>query len=160
MRFVLVDRLDHIDAGRSAAATMTFRPDLELFADHFPGQPVVPGTLLTEAMAQTAGWLIAASVEFARWPLLVLVDRARFHRLVAPGEPLALEADVRSAHGDAWEVMTRARRDGTTVAEARLLFQLFTSEADPARMDAWGRATFRELGGDAALAAAPPARGL
>ena len=157
MRFILVDRLDHIDAGRSAAATVTFHPDLEIFADHFPGQPVVPGTLLTEAMAQTAGWLIAASVEFARWPLLVLVDRARFHRLVSPGEALALEAEVRSARGDAWEVMTRVRRGNATVAEARLLFHLFTFDAGSARVDTWGRATFRELGGEAALAAAPPA---
>lgn len=160
MRFILVDRLDHIDAGRSAAASATFPPDLEIFADHFPWQPIVPGTLLTEAMAQTAGWLIAASIDFARWPLLVLVDRARFHRLVSPGEPLAIEADVRSARGDAWEVMTRVRSGGSTVAEARLLFHLFTFDADSARVDAWGRTTFSALGGDGALVAAPPARGL
>ena len=56
MRFVLVDRFLSVEPGRAATALKTFRPEDPVFADHFPGFPVVPGVLLTEAMGQTAGW--------------------------------------------------------------------------------------------------------
>ena len=147
MRFVLIDRLDRVEPGTAASATMTFPADLEIFSDHFPGQPIVPGTLLVEAMAQTAGWTIAASLTFARWPLLVAIDRARFHRLVSPGETVTLSAEVKGAREDAWEVITRASCGATMVADARLLFRAFDlPEREGA--EAWGRDLFARLGGD------------
>ena len=62
MRFVLVDRFLSVEPGRSATALKTFPPDDPVFDDHFPGLPVVPGVLLTEAMGQAAGWALAEPV--------------------------------------------------------------------------------------------------
>ena len=55
MRFVLVDRIVSLTPGDQITAVRLIRPDEDYFADHFPGFPVVPGVLLTEMMAQTAG---------------------------------------------------------------------------------------------------------
>ena len=152
MRFVLIDRLVSLDRARHARAVVAFDPALPIFADHFPGRPIVPGTLLTEAMAQTAGWLIAASIDFAGWPLLVTIDRARFHRPVAPGVELMIDATIRSAREDAWEVVARTGDGSATAAEARLLFHRFDVAGGSAAAD-WTRATFARLDGPAALAA-------
>lgn len=157
MRFVLLDRLTRIERGRWAHARAVFPSHLELFADHFPGQPIVPGVLLTETMCQTAGWLIAATCEFSGWPLLVRIDRANFRRVVNADEPLTIEATLTASRDETFEIQANVRAGDDTAADARLLFRLFrfdlTTERSAA-LDAWGRATFEHLGGPAALEAA------
>jgi 3-hydroxyacyl-[acyl-carrier-protein] dehydratase len=130
VRFVLVDRFVEMDPGRRAVARVTFDPALEIFADHFPGAPIVPGVLITEAMGQTAGWLIAAGEGFRRWPLLAMIDRAKFRRFVRPGEELELTACVQSASSRAYSVTAEAHVHGERVADARLAFHL----VDPAAL--------------------------
>lgn len=154
MRFVLLEHLTSIERGQRAEASTTFSPDLELFADHFPGQPIVPGVLLTEAMCQTAGWLIAASCDFSGWPLLVRIDRANFRRVVAPGESLSIEATLTASRDETYEVLGKITVGGETVADARLLFKLFRfdlSTEQSATLSAWGLTTFERLNGPAAL---------
>lgn len=157
MRFVLLDQLTEIERGRRARAQAVFPPDLELFADHFPGQPIVPGVLLTETMCQTAGWLIAATCEFSGWPLVVRIDRANFRRIVNAGEPLVIEATLTASRDETFEVSATVHVGNETAADARLLFKLFrfdlTTEKSVA-LDTWGRATFARLNGPAALLAA------
>jgi 3-hydroxyacyl-[acyl-carrier-protein] dehydratase len=153
---VLLDHLTSIERGQRAAASATFSPDLELFADHFPGQPIVPGVLLTEAMCQTAGWLIAASCDFSGWPLLVRIDRANFRRVVTPGESLSLEATLTASRDETYEISGKVTIHGDTVADARLLFKLFRFDLaieQSVALNTWGLSTFERLNGPTALLA-------
>lgn len=150
MRFLLLDRLEIVEPGRRALAKKTFSPDDDYLADHFPGIPVVPGTLLTEAMGQAGGWLLAETFAYARWPLLTMVDKAKFRRLVRPGEGLTIEATVLSMHESDFSVKGEATAGGERVADARFLFHAFDftlTEEERARFDAWRRSALAELAG-------------
>lgn len=125
-----------------------FPVDHPVFVDHFPGKPIVPGVLITEAMGQTAGWLIAASEGFEQWPLLVMIERAKFRRLVEPDEELRLEAAIRSAHDRTFILDVQATCGGDRVATARLVFQCFRfdlQDADRDAFKAWAQQTFAAL---------------
>lgn len=150
MHFVFIDRLTHLIPGRSATAAMVFPSSLELFADHFPGRPLVPGVLLTESMNQTAGWLIMATTGFATLPIVTRIDRASFRRPVGPGETLIVDATLRASTASAHEVMATIRVNGDVVADARLLFQS-TSFEGAGGLPSWAREAFARLGGPAAL---------
>ena len=147
MRFVLVDRFLEIVPGERAVALKTFSPGDDFLEDHFPGFPVVPGTLLAEAMGQTGGWLIAHGERFRRWPLLTMIDAVKLRRFVRPGEEIRLAAEIRSATGDAYEVRGEAEVAGRRVAEGRFLFRAFEPDlaVDPGRFASWTRATADRL---------------
>lgn len=154
MQFLLIDRLTHLVPGRSATAHMVFPPTLELFADHFPGRPLVPGVLLTESMNQTAGWLIMATTGFTALPLVARIDRASFRRPVTPGEHLIVDATLRASTASAHEVVAAVRVGDAVVAEARLLFHstpLDEAAAGADGVESWVHATFARLGGPAAM---------
>jgi 3-hydroxyacyl-[acyl-carrier-protein] dehydratase len=150
-RFVLIDELVSMNA-RFAHARTQFPSDAEIFADHFPGAPVVPGVLLTEAMAQTSGWLIAAGLAFARWPWLAMIRDAKFRRPVAPDVRIDIQATIHATKGDVVETKARAEVGGTRVASASLLFHLrdLSSGVDP-RLERWVHDTFARLNGPIAL---------
>jgi 3-hydroxyacyl-[acyl-carrier-protein] dehydratase len=151
MRFVLIDKLLALEPGQQAVGQMSFSERDGFFTDHFPGFPVVPGVLVTEALGQTGGWLVVATLAFERWPLLTMIEHAKFRRLVLPGDELELRATIRSAHRDDFEVDGEARVRGQRVAGARLRYHAFDfslSEPDASRFAAWSQATFQQLGGE------------
>lgn len=145
-RFVLVDRFLSVEPGRGATALKTFRLEDPVFADHFPGLPVVPGVLLTEAMGQTAGWALAPGLGPDRLPLLLMVERAKFRRLVRPGEEIRLEAELEDARGRTWAARTRASVGGERAAEARLVFHAVPRPSGVAGFDDWMAGVLRETG--------------
>ena len=152
MRFVLIDRILELEPGARAVATMRFDAAHELFADHFPGMPIVPGVLLTEAMGQTGGWLLAATLGFESWPLLVMISNAKFRRLVRPDETLTLAASLRPGADDTFEVDTTARVGDQRVADARLVFRTFAfalADAEREQFRNWARDTYARLDGPA-----------
>ena len=143
-----------LEPGKRAVARKTFHPDDDVFADHFPGFPVVPGVLITEAMGQTAGWLLLATLGFARFPLLTLIDSAKFRRHAHPGDELELTATVRSIRTDDFQVGVDAHVQGERIADARLWFHAFEMPVigDGARsFERWARRTFRDIGGEALI---------
>ena len=162
LRFVLIDRLLALEPGKRASARADFSHAGDVLEDHFPGRPIIPGVLLTEAMAQTAGWLLASTLGFGRWPLLVMIDRAKFRRVVEPGEDLRLGAEIRSMHADDFAVDTEVRIGEELVADARLMFHAFDfalAGPDHERFEQWAHRIFLDIGGPqllAAAAASPP----
>lgn len=122
MRFALVDELLELAPGRSVLARRTWPPGLELFADHFPGKPVVPGVLLTESMGQAAATCLEAVEPSPGKAMLVQIRSAGFRRWVSPGEPVDLRAEVRSQGARHATVGCRSEVGGALVAEAELLF--------------------------------------
>ncbi|MEZ6186061.1 MAG: hypothetical protein R3F62_13750 [Planctomycetota bacterium] len=111
-----------------AARARAFVPhDLPQLADHFPGQPLVPGSLLLELLAQTGGPLAEAACPEARWALLGLVRSASFPAptpLAAPGVRLALSAELTRLEPSSACVRARAQVAGEDRARAELVFTL------------------------------------
>jgi 3-hydroxyacyl-[acyl-carrier-protein] dehydratase len=150
MRFVLVDRFLEVVPGVSACAVKTFPRDDDFFADHFPGFPVVPGALITEAMTQTAGWLLAYGFGFRQWPLLNMIDRVKLRRFVRAEEEIRISVRVRSSRKRDFDVGAQADVCGSRVAEGRFLFHTLSPETlgdaqDARRLQAWTRAVSRDL---------------
>ena len=120
--FLLVDRVLELDPGRRILALKGVTFNEEFFQGHFPGQPVMPGVLILEAMAQAGGILIlppdgsAAGKAF----YLVAVDHAKFRRTVVPGDRLTIELNVIRARGNFSKLAGRVEVDGQLVAEAEL----------------------------------------
>ncbi len=120
MRFILVDRILSLTPGESISATRLVRPDEDYFADHFPGFPVVPGVLLTEMMAQTAGKCLDAERRPRGKAMLAKILSASFRQWVRPGDEVHLVAkivanDERFATADCM-----AQVGGRTAAQAKL----------------------------------------
>lgn len=126
MRWVFLERIDALEPGRHIRGSATFPADLELFADHFPGWPVVPGVLLLEAMAQLAGKAIGYTVRLDRgdwpFPILSMMRDVKFRRFVRPGQRVELEAEIEALREESASVRARARVAGRVVAQARQVF--------------------------------------
>jgi len=148
VRFVLLDEILELEPGRRALARKVFSPEDDYLADHFPGFPVVPGVLLTEAMGQTGGWLLLHHLDFSRLVLLVMVQHAKFRQLVLPGQEVLLEAELESIGESDYVARARARVGQRAVAEARLVYRGFPLPRAPGIADqltAWARATWAQL---------------
>lgn len=122
MRFVLVDRILRLTPGAEIVATRFIPPDEDYFQDHFPGFPVVPGVLLTEMMAQTAGKCLDAERRPRGKPMLAKILSASFRQWVRPGEEVTMEATLQANDERFATAECRASVAGKTVAQARLMF--------------------------------------
>ena len=94
MRWFWVDRFIDFKSGRSARAIKNVSLAEEHVHDHFPGYPIHPQTLMIEGMAQTAGVLVGEAFDFREKVILAKINRAKFHRLVTPGDQIVYEAEV------------------------------------------------------------------
>lgn len=161
MRFILIDRFIDVSPGERAIATKTFSPEEEFLVDHFPGFPVIPGTLLIEAMAQTGGWLIACTFRFSVWPVLFMIHNVKFRRFTQPGEELQIETFLRAVKESNYEVSAKVSSSGRRVAEARLFYdsqagsKTLAHQEDVAELLRWEEETFRHLGGAKLLQGRP-----
>jgi beta-hydroxyacyl-ACP dehydratase FabZ len=92
------------------------------FAGHFPGQPIMPGVLIVEAMGQVGGFLMLSSVEAPETKLVYFVglDEVRFRKLVLPGDQLRMELTLVKLRGRTCRMSGVATVDGARVAEATL----------------------------------------
>src|SRR6266849_9267661 len=106
--FQLIDRIVELDLAGQAIRTEARVPTAStIFAGHFPGLPLMPGVLLIESMAQTAGWLVVALRSFERMPFFIGANDVKLRRFVKPGERLAGEASL--VHDGSGYAVTRAR---------------------------------------------------
>lgn len=129
--FLLLDRVIAFEHGKSVTAIKNVTINEPFFQGHFPGHPVMPGVLIVEAMAQAAGMLTLLSTP--RDPqhptvfYLVKVDKARFNRIVVPGDQLRLEIEHKRTVRNMSQFWGRTLVDGTVVAEAEMLCAGVTS---------------------------------
>jgi 3-hydroxyacyl-[acyl-carrier-protein] dehydratase len=129
MRYVLLDRITALEPPTRARGIKAVSLSDDVFADHFPGHPVMPGALTLEAIAQLGGVLCEATMRLPAnggrndlHALLVAVDRAKFRRMVRPGDKLDLEAVAVHVGENGGQVKGTATVDGQLAAEAELTF--------------------------------------
>jgi 3-hydroxyacyl-[acyl-carrier-protein] dehydratase len=125
--FLLVDRIVEIEAGKRVVGIKNVTYNEPFFQGHFPGRPIMPGVLIIEAMAQTAGVLAFKSMpdEYLKKPVYFLgMDNVRFRKPVIPGDQLRLELEVTKHRHSIWGFRGKAFVDGKLAAEAELLAML------------------------------------
>ena len=123
--FLLVDRVIDFEPGKSIHAYKNITINEPFFVGHFPNFPVMPGVLITEAMAQAAGILsfktLGVKPDNSFLFYLVGVDRARFKKPVTAGDQLHLHVQIQRQMRNIWTYKAEAKVDGEIVAEAGLM---------------------------------------
>lgn len=122
--FLLVDRIVEIEPGKRAVGIKNVTYNEPFFPGHFPGRPIMPGVLIVEAMAQTAGVLVFNSlpIEDRKKSVFFLgMDNVRFRKPVFPGDQLRMELEITRHRQSIWGFKGKALVDGNLVAEGDLL---------------------------------------
>jgi 3-hydroxyacyl-[acyl-carrier-protein] dehydratase len=122
--FLLVDRVLEYVPGKTLRAIKNVTVNEPFFQGHFPGHPVMPGVMIIEALAQASGLLVFLSApKHEKQPMyyLVKVDKAKFMQVVAPGDQLILEVELKRTLRGMGQFECRALVDGKTVASTELL---------------------------------------
>ncbi len=131
--FVFVRELVRCDPGKLAEAATSFAADDPIFAGHFPDNPLVPGVILTEALAQTAGIAAASGYAEGSKPLFLLsaIRSMKFLRAVRPGEQIDLRAERLAQVDDLVQFKVEASVSGVQVAEGQLVLSVANAAAGP-----------------------------
>lgn len=122
---LLVDRIVELEAER-IVGIKNVTANEPFFSGHFPDFPVMPGVLIVEAMAQTAGVLVLKSIpdRDQKLVLLVSIESARFRRPVVPGDQLRIEMTLLKRKVSVAKMTGKATVDGVLVAEAEVMCKL------------------------------------
>lgn len=117
--FLLVDRIIEIDGDNSAIGIKNVTANEPQFMGHFPGAPIMPGVLLVEGMAQTAGAICArVNRQSGNLVYFMTIDNARFRKPVIPGDRVEFHVTKLKQRGNIWKFHCDAKVDGALVAEA------------------------------------------
>src|SRR3978361_1400689 len=122
MRWLWIDRFEEFHSGKSARAVKNTSLAEDHFAEHFPGYPVVPASLILEGMAQTGGILVGEANQFREKVVLAKVPRAVFHREMIAGETLIYEATIGHTRPEGASIEGRVLVDGEVTAEIEIFF--------------------------------------
>ena len=109
--FLLIDRVEDIRKGKSAVGVKNVTVNEPHFTGHFPDEPIMPGVLIVEAMAQTAAVLVVDTLDMEGEDLLVYfmtLDNCRFRNRVVPGDQLRIHADIVRGRGRIWKFTATA----------------------------------------------------
>ena len=124
--FLLIDKVTDYELGKTLSAIKNVTINEPFFQGHFPDRPVFPGVLILEAMAQASAILASHSPEADTDENVVLlfagVDKARFKRLVEPGDQLIIEVEQTNYKSRIWKYATKASVDGKLAASAEVMF--------------------------------------
>ena len=125
--FLLVDKVRDIVPMESCVGIKNVTSNEPHFEGHFPQEPVMPGVLIIEAMAQAAAVLVVTSLDLAckgMGTYFMSIDKCRFRRKVVPGDVLELHVKTLRGGGKVWKFEGRAIVDGELAAEAEIMAML------------------------------------
>ena len=117
--FLMVDRVDAVDAGASIVAIKNVTVNEPYFTGHFPDNPMMPGVMIVESLAQAGGLLFDIG---ERLCVLALIDRVRFRGVVRPGDQLELRAEALAQLATMGKVKAHAAVAGRVVATAEITY--------------------------------------
>ena len=119
--FLMIDRVVDVKPDVGAVGIKNVSINEPFFAGHFPTDPVMPGVLIIEAMAQTAAVLVVRTLgkeSEGKLVYFLTVDEARFRRPVVPGDQLMVHVKKEKSRGNIWKFSAEAKVDDKVVAEA------------------------------------------
>jgi len=122
MRWIWIDKFVEFHSGERAVAVKNVTLAEEHLHDHFPGFPVMPESLMIEAMAQTSGILVGEAKDFTEKVILAKVKKAVFFDCVVPGDTIKLEAKIESIAPEAASTSGKITRGEKLIAEIDLIF--------------------------------------
>ncbi len=123
--FLLIDTIEELEPGKRAVGKKCVTFSEPYFAGHFPGNPVMPGVLIIEALAQTgAAAILSLPENRGKTAYFAGIDKAKFKQMVRPGEVLTLETQIIRTKGPIGVGEAVATVDGKLVAKAELTFAI------------------------------------
>ena len=130
--FLLIDRITELIPGRRVVAVKNVTINEPFFAGHFPGEPIMPGVLIVEAMAQAGGvlaWETADKKEDKKMTFyFTAMDKVRFRKPVVPGDQLVFEVALLRVRSTAVKMSGTANVDGQLAAEAEMMASIGRSK--------------------------------
>jgi 3-hydroxyacyl-[acyl-carrier-protein] dehydratase len=130
--FLLLDKVRDVVVGQSCVGIKNVTFNEPQFQGHFPGMPILPGVMIIEAMAQTAGVLVGLSMDLVDKGAKVFfmgVENAKFRRKVIPGDVLELHVKALRGGGRVWKFEGRAMVEGELASEATFTAMFDLSKA-------------------------------
>lgn len=118
---LLVDRMINIVSGKSATGIKNVTMNEPQFTGHFPGRPIMPGVMIIESMAQTAGVLVIKTLGVesrGKHVLFMAIDNAKFRKPVTPGDTMHVHVKIMQQRGPVWKFSGIVEVEGKKVAEA------------------------------------------
>ena len=123
--FLLIDKIVEFEEGSRAVGLKNVTMNEPFFVGHYPGEPVMPGVLIVEAMAQAGAVAILSMDQFkGKTPYFGAIDKSKFRKKVVPGDCLKLEVTFTKLRGNAGIGKGIAYVDGKKAAEAELTFMI------------------------------------
>ncbi|MFT4181223.1 MAG: 3-hydroxyacyl-ACP dehydratase FabZ [Rhizobium sp.] len=131
--FLMVDKIIEIDSDNSAIGIKNVTANEPQFTGHFPESPIMPGVLLIEGMAQTAGAICARKDGIGgNLVYFMTIDNARFRKPVVPGDRVEFHVVKQKQRGTIWKFHCDAKVDGSVVAEADIGAMIVRKDQDQA----------------------------
>ena len=128
--FLMIDRIIEIEGSKRVVGVKNVTINEPFFQGHYPGDPIMPGVLIIEALAQVGGVLLSQELKHkGKVAVLLSLDKVKFRRAVRPGDQMILEAEALRVRSNSGHVKGRARVAGEVVAEAEIKFILTDAES-------------------------------
>ena len=129
--FLLVDKVKNFKKGESATGIKNVTMNEQFFTGHFPGNPIMPGVLIVEALAQTSGVLIAKTLDAQpgeKTVLFTTINKVKFRKPVLPGDTLELNVTIVKNKMSIWVLKGEALVKGKKVTEAEFSAMILDSK--------------------------------